>query len=268
VKRQGLAVLLNLGLSLVAVAGEKPFYPKLDDLIPRTVQKEIRATKRARARTQRARTVAVSYGPARVVNLAVTTPVRLQFGGTCSTFGLVAAAEVLLKNQDISERHLWSTYQRPDAFAAVDAFRRNRIVHEVDWPQSQTLPYKGYQARARFQLIDAVYVGDNVRAVMDAIDAGRPGAIATTVTQGLKACHTFINPRSSATLGGHFMAIVGYRVDPTVEGGGYLKVKNSWGKNCGEGGFQYIPFAHCTSREDLMCSMWTLAVVKDWAKAS
>lgn len=49
-------------------------------------------------------------------------------------------------------------------------------------------------------------------------------------------------------LGGHAMAVVGFRADPQAPGGGYLVVRNSWGLQCGpenaDGpGYCHIPYA-------------------------
>ena len=58
--------------------------------------------------------------------------------------------------------------------------------------------------------------------------------------------------KSSRTRGDHVVEAVGYHLDPSVSGGGYLILKNSWGAECGDKGYHYYPFALC-KRKDLYC---------------
>ena len=48
-------------------------------------------------------------------------------------------------------------------------------------------------------------------------------------------------------LGGHAILIVGYTDDPSVDGGGYFIVKNSWGTSWGEGGYFNIAYSQIGS---------------------
>ena len=48
-------------------------------------------------------------------------------------------------------------------------------------------------------------------------------------------------------LGGHAILIVGYTDDPSVDGGGYFIVKNSWGTGWGEGGYFNIAYSQIGS---------------------
>ena len=51
------------------------------------------------------------------------TEVQKQFGGTCTTFGLIGAMENLLGGQvHLSERHLWSQYQQYSSAVAINSF--------------------------------------------------------------------------------------------------------------------------------------------------
>jgi C1A family cysteine protease len=52
---------------------------------------------------------------------------------------------------------------------------------------------------------------------------------------------------SGAYQGGHAILIVGYTDDSTIPGGGYFKVKNSWGIGWGEGGFFRIAYSQLTN---------------------
>jgi C1A family cysteine protease len=55
-------------------------------------------------------------------------------------------------------------------------------------------------------------------------------------------------------LGGHAVFVVGYKLDPTCPGGGYLIVKNSWGAGWGDHGYFYMPFAFVTPAN--VSDMW------------
>ncbi len=52
---------------------------------------------------------------------------------------------------------------------------------------------------------------------------------------------------SGAYQGGHAILIVGYTDDPSVNGGGYFKVKNSWGTGWGSGGYFLIAYSQLNS---------------------
>jgi C1A family cysteine protease len=52
----------------------------------------------------------------------------------------------------------------------------------------------------------------------------------------------FKAPNCGESVCGHAMLAVGYQDDPEVEGGGYLIVRNSWGKSWGVGGLAYLTY--------------------------
>ena len=49
-----------------------------------------------------------------------------------------------------------------------------------------------------------------------------------------------------AVVGGHAVFAAGYQTDLGTPGGGYLIIKNSWGKGWGDGGYFYMPFDYVT----------------------
>ncbi len=58
-------------------------------------------------------------------------------------------------------------------------------------------------------------------------------------------------------LGGHAVLVVGYKDDPSVNGGGYFIVKNSWGTGWGEGGYFNIAYSEINSC--VYFGRWTIA---------
>lgn len=62
---------------------------------------------------------------------------------------------------------------------------------------------------------------------------------------------------SGSYQGGHAILIVGYQDDPSVEGGGYFIVKNSWGTGWGESGYFNIAYSQTTY--PVYFGEWTIA---------
>jgi C1A family cysteine protease len=62
---------------------------------------------------------------------------------------------------------------------------------------------------------------------------------------------------SGSYQGGHAVLIVGYTDDPNVGGGGYFKVKNSWGTGWGNAGYFLIAYSQLNS--PVSFGEWTIA---------
>ncbi len=194
------------------------------------------------------------------------TPVKSQFGGTCTTFGMIGAMEnKAAENQtvNLSERHFWSLYGRYDASLAFKTATKNKVTDESYWPQEQTRPNAGYQEAAHTKLTKAEALGDTSEAVKNAIknlDQHHSIYIAIQVPQDMGSCKATISPDSPRSKGQHALAVVGYRLDETIKGGGYFIIKNSWGSDCGDKGYQYFPFFIC-GRKGMYCDFWAIQEV-------
>jgi C1A family cysteine protease len=192
------------------------------------------------------------------------TAVKRQFGGTCSTFGLLAAMENALHGQrpvDLSEKHLWNKYRKYSSERAVRAaLNKGPVTDEVYWPMKRWLPKWGYKKNAKSYLKAASYIESDVGAAVSALSQGRPVYLGLQVTESMYACDAVIDPNSPSSGGGHAVAIVGHQLNESVAGGGYFIIKNSWSDQCGDHGYQYLPFNYCT-REDLYCIMWDIQAV-------
>ena len=81
-----------------------------------------------------------------------------------------------------------------------------------------------------------------------------------SVPSDMASCRASIRPSTGVTSGGHALTVVGYRLDLSVEGGGYLILKNSWSDQCGDFGYQYLPFSVC-GRSDMYCMFYSLEAI-------
>jgi C1A family cysteine protease len=161
---------------------------------------------------------------------------------------------------DLSERHVWSKYQAYSCETAIASWVNGGCVTtEKMWPHNSSNPSEGYLNKENCftVLLKATYIDDDLQKMIDSLNIGHPVYIGLSVTKSMMNCDTVVNPTSARTGGGHALAIVGYKLDSKVLGGGYFIVKNSWGTSCGENGYQFVPFQHCL-RSDLYCIMWTI----------
>ena len=198
------------------------------------------------------------------------TPAKRQFGSTCSTFGLIASLENALFEKttvDLSERHLWSKYHKYSSKHAIQAaLQKGAITDENYWPERSWIPKHGYKKNAKARLMEAEYIASKVYLAIEALDKQRPVYLGLSVTDSLYACHQVVDPNSPPNGGGHAVSVVGYGLDETVSGGGYFIIKNSWSIDCGDHGYQYVPFNYCT-RDDMYCIMWDIKDVRSTAKS-
>lgn len=193
------------------------------------------------------------------------TPVISQLGARCSAYGLIAGIENLLgapQEVKLSESHLWSKYKAYSSASAVEAAKRMSITEYLMWPKESKRPLVGWQAKAHTSLKYISLIYDNVLDAVKSLDQGRPVYLGVSVTKSMYACDPVLDPDSPDTGGGHAIAISGYGIDERVAGGGYFIIKNSWGPDCGDHGYQYLPFNYCTRRGSSYCIMWDLEGVK------
>lgn len=195
---------------------------------------------------------------------AKDAPVVNQWNGTCTAHGLAGVMENFIGNIDLSERHIWSGYKQYSCEAAIKAWENGKCVTtEKAWPHDSTKGKAGYTKpeNCNTYLKKTTYIGDDIQAAINSLDKGHPVYIGMNVTESMMNCDATISPKSKKVEGGHALAIVGYYLDNRVLGGGYFKVKNSWGTDCGDSGYQYVPFYHC-QRDDLYCILWTIDDVR------
>lgn len=183
------------------------------------------------------------------------SPVVNQFGGTCSAFATAAAMENVLRSKgitkEVSRRDLWNRYAEYDMDLAIRAASRNHIAELQYYPDygNRAPDYQNYRT---LKINRSTHHQYRLETAVQALDQGYPLVMAVQVPSDLSKCKATIDAKSPRTKGDHVMAAVGYQLDPSVPGGGYLILKNSWGSDCGDRGYHYYPFALC-QRNDLYC---------------
>jgi len=195
------------------------------------------------------------------------TSIKSQWNGTCTTFGGVAGLENMLNKPsttDLSERDSWSKYKQYSSRAFVTALSKegNEICREQDWGQNSTNPKPTCVDNRHWRLGSSLYISDNISQALDSLDNGNVVYLALSTPKDMLYCRSVIRPTTEFSEGGHAILIVGYKMDSSITGGGYFIIKNSWGEDCGDNGYQYLPF-HICNRSDGYCSMWEFKTVVD-----
>lgn len=231
--------------------------PRLDDVIPKYMQKILRNSP--------IQGVPSFEGLKGKDFRFRDTPVTSQLGAQCSAYGLIGSIENLLGAPQVaklSEGHLWSRYRKYSSVSAVEAAKRMLITDYSSWPKGRSSPLPGWESKTHTGLKHITYIADNVITAIKSLDEGRPVYIGMSVTTSMQSCAPVLDPDSRDTGGGHAVSISGYGIDKRVPGGGYFIIKNSWGPDCGDKGYQYMPFNYCTRRGSSYCIMWDIQGVK------
>ncbi|HSN75793.1 MAG TPA: C1 family peptidase [Anaerolineae bacterium] len=197
-----------------------------------------------------------------LVNLIdLMPPVRDQKDrGTCVAHACAAVREALLGPDasivsDLSEQYLYWACKEKDNWAgegtwikvAMEVLQAQGVCPEPVWPYNPKkvagnegqgpAPAGALEAAAgykitRGELLQARWVD----SMKQALAAGKPVAFAVPVyrywlTEPVRSTGDVRMPLSNEkSIGGHAMAIVGYQDDPSVPGGGYFMIRNSWGE--------------------------------------
>lgn len=195
--------------------------------------------------------------------------IRKQWNGTCTAFGLAATMENLLNRKeaekfsklkyDLSERDMWSKYRTYSAFSAVAAMENNNICEEKYWNQDSVGPNglsclinRNFKLKGKTEAL-----GDDVEKAISALLSKYPVYIAMSTPAQMYQCKKVISKKSGRTRYGHALAVVGFKFDYRIESGGYFILKNSWGSDCGDGGYQYLDYDYCNMKGNY-CLMWKI----------
>jgi hypothetical protein len=188
------------------------------------------------------------------------TPIKSQDDGKCTAFSGTAAVENTLQKDgvipglDLSEWHSWSLYKKYSAEAFIKALTTHRIGDEVDYPQ-----YGKPKAtlRPHTMISKQKYLDDDVPSVVAALAKGHVVYLAMETPKEMLRCPKVISPNTKPAGGGHALLISGYY----LEGNRPVAIlKNSWGKDCGDHGYQYLPLEIC-HKKGFYCSFWEIEAV-------
>lgn len=182
------------------------------------------------------------------------TAVQTQIDSNCTAFGLIAAMENLLEGKvKLSEDHLWSLYKEYDGIPAVKAASTNPITLEKYWPIQKPKDPK-YLEYAHHYLEKFVYLEDKLPMALKALAKGSVVYLAFFITDDVADCKAYPSIKSQEIYGGggHAAVVVGYnQLERT------LLIKNSWGEDCGDKGYQHIPYDYCT-KDGMYCMLWSI----------
>ncbi|WP_406824668.1 C1 family peptidase [Pedobacter sp. KACC 23697] len=183
----------------------------------------------------------INWGSNRVVSLKQRdTSVKNQWNGTCTSFATIAAIENKLGGKiDLSERSLWDFYGVFSTPQAINAAQHHYILEEIYWPQYQIRFDTRYSSKGRFLLTGVKDLKNDYLAVLKALDIGNPCIVALQTPEDLYTGKAQVERTSRILSGGHAICVSGYKVE---DGKGYFLVKNSWGTENGDSGYQYIDF--------------------------
>lgn len=212
------------------------------------------------------------YSPSNL-NLAASADLRKYFSvikdqgeqGACASFSLVSVFEYFLSNEiskteDLSEAFVYynARERAGDTNSDSGATLQNIIktmtdngvcveelcpYNEKEYSQKPT--EEAYSDGAKRKVISALNVPTDVNTIKSAINEGYPVVASFRVFDSLaKSTAGFVSmptekERSSNKEDYHAMVICGYS-----DKQGYFIVRNSWGKDFGDNGYCYIPYAY------------------------
>jgi C1A family cysteine protease len=192
-----------------------------------------------------------------------TTSVKDQNNGYCTAFATAGAVEAsLCKNdnlcgEDLSEQYLFSLYNKYSTSKAVAAASKYWLADEKYWPKygRKASDIKEF-THARISEIR--YLGKNHDSMLAALARGHFVVIAMRTPKDMLSCRKVIRSYTRFSSGGHAIMAVGYEKSDKVKGGVYVKIKNSWGDDCGDHGFQYVPFKGICGESNAYCYYWEI----------
>jgi C1A family cysteine protease len=194
------------------------------------------------------------------------TPVKAQDNGKCSAYAGVAAIENtinrsgVVRGLDLSEWDSWSHYGQYSCEAFIKAATKTKICDEKYAPQYGRVSAE-CENNAYAMIKEQTYIDDDITKMMAALDRGNVVYIGMSTPNDMVRCKKVISPNTTVSNGGHALLLVGYYKENNQVIG---IIKNSWGTDCADSGYQYMPLTLC-NRSDMYCIAWEIKSV-DLAK--
>lgn len=184
-------------------------------------------------------------------------PIENQQTPWCTAFSIVGILEnMLCDHVRLSIHHTWSFYEEYSVETASQKVPGNKITTWDMWPENGNAK-QGYLNFAKHQLngMKEITTDDDISEVFKILDSGRPVYVGMAVPDDLASCYENIRATTKITDGGHALEIVGYGVDPKIPGGAYFRLKQSWGTDCGDHGYQNMPVSVC-DKDGMYCEFF------------
>jgi C1A family cysteine protease len=174
------------------------------------------------------------------------TSIKSQIGSLCTAYSGVAIIENLINSKgvipgvDLSEFHAFSYYNVYQMDRFVTSISKNKICDQKEFPNGGKIT-AACTKNKHAMIINPREIDQ--AEVLQVLAAKRPVYFGTAVPRGMANCEKVIQ-NTSVTSGGHAIELTGYIKDKTS--GNYLYIiKNSWGSDCGDKGYQYLPTKYC-----------------------
>jgi C1A family cysteine protease len=236
-------------------------YQKLDKVIPKWAQSHIKEERKKLK--MKSSSLAAAELPEQVDLRKYDSPIREQWNGSCTANALVAGMENIINRSEksfLSARYFWSLYRQYSVYSAIDSATRSKQIDDKYWPQhSSKAKASKLSSYGKYKLAQQAFLDADGEAVIQALAKGYPVYVGMAVPSDMAACRSTIRYSSAITDGGHALAVVGY-AKANVPGGYYLILKNSWGTECADQGYQYMPLGLC-EKDGMYCVFWSLEKV-------
>lgn len=191
------------------------------------------------------------------------SPIRAQDNGKCTAYSLLGIMENLITQKsprkllNLSDWHHWSHYKKYSCVASLQAALTNYICDESNYPQGGRQKL-ACNKTAWAKVSGQRYIGSSVTEMRVALSRNNPVYLAMATPIDMLNCKKVISPNSAASTGGHALGIVGNL--PPSGGEIVATIRNSWGSNCGDKGYQYMPMSIC-NKPGFYCEMWEITGV-------
>lgn len=175
-------------------------------------------------------------------------PIENQQTPWCTAFSIVGVLETMLCDHvRLSIHHAWSMYEEYSVDEASAKVPGHKITTWDEWTESASKPKSDYLSFAKHQLngMREIDSDDDISEVFKILDSGRPVYMGLAVPADLASCYENVRATTKITSGGHAIEVIGYGIDPRIPGGAFIRIKQSWGTDCGDKGYQNIPVSVC-----------------------
>jgi len=195
------------------------------------------------------------------------TPIRRQIRGWCTAHSGAAWWENIICHQNknkkpakLSTTDLFKQYNKYSSHALVNTWQKpeHKVCDEKYCPIKDNNTSEACKPKKHAYMGKILYLGRDGAAlckVYSALKENQSIYLAMRVMDGLTRGHAVVPPGTLMTNGGHAMVIVGTKKDSEFCGGGYAILKNSWGTQNGDSGYNYMPLCEF-ERSDGYAYFW------------